>query len=145
MQERTRHRASAICVHKHKVLCVRLLEPKTGRCMVWLPGGEIEAGETVAAAAVRETREETGYTVTVDAARALPVPYTFQWNGRRVPCHTTFFPADLTPPDQQPDVVDDEAINLGPVWLDRSGLHDPALFHPDILAMIRSLLPAELL
>jgi mutator protein MutT len=49
----------AVARHRGELLLVRRgQEPETGR---WsLPGGRLEPGETVAAAVVRELREETG-------------------------------------------------------------------------------------
>ena len=54
----------AVCVHRGELLLVqRGTEPERGR---WsLPGGRVEAGETVADALRREVREETGLVVEV--------------------------------------------------------------------------------
>jgi 8-oxo-dGTP pyrophosphatase MutT (NUDIX family) len=44
----------------------RILMEKRRDCGLWgTPGGKIEPGESVAAAAIRETREETGLTIEV--------------------------------------------------------------------------------
>ena len=50
------------------VLLIRFVVPREdGKFVLWaLPGGEIEAGETEAAAAVRELREELGIEVAVE-------------------------------------------------------------------------------
>lgn len=55
-----------VCVHEGRLLVVeRAHDPGAGR---WsLPGGRVEAGETLAAAVVRELREETGLAVDVGA------------------------------------------------------------------------------
>lgn len=51
------------------LLCRRAIEPRYG---YWtLPAGFMENGETTADAAVRETLEEAGATVTIDAAFAM--------------------------------------------------------------------------
>jgi 8-oxo-dGTP pyrophosphatase MutT (NUDIX family) len=51
-------RSSAIILHQHHLLLIRRLKP--GRDYYVFPGGHIEAGETAAAACIREVQEETG-------------------------------------------------------------------------------------
>ena len=52
----------AVLIHQGKVLLIkRGKEPLRGRWVV--PGGTVEAGETLEQALVREVREETGLTV----------------------------------------------------------------------------------
>jgi 8-oxo-dGTP diphosphatase len=52
----------AVVLHERRVLLVkRARPPLAGRWLV--PGGRVEAGETLAAAVVREVREETGLDV----------------------------------------------------------------------------------
>lgn len=51
------------------LLCRRAIEPRTG---YWtLPAGFMENGETTAQAALRETREEAGADIAIDAAFAI--------------------------------------------------------------------------
>ncbi len=58
-QERPGCAALAVLLREERVLLVRRANPPDAGC--WgFPGGRIEWGETIAAAAVRELREETG-------------------------------------------------------------------------------------
>src|SRR5690606_29243378 len=61
-----RLRASTVCVNDSALLCVRLRDPSSGVVRLFVPGGAVDAGETPAQAAARETHEETGYAVEVD-------------------------------------------------------------------------------
>lgn len=54
-----------------------LVLERPGRSEVRLPKGHVEAGETVAQAAVREVQEETGYADVVIAADLGSVTHTF--------------------------------------------------------------------
>ena len=90
-----RTRASVVCRHDGRLLTVGAIEPASGRKLLILPGGLIEPGEAPAAAAARETLEETGYRVVVDPASELVFDYTFAWGGRDVLCRTHFFRARL--------------------------------------------------
>jgi tRNA(adenine34) deaminase len=90
-----RTRASVVCLHDDCLLTVGAIEPASGRKLLILPGGLIEPGEAPAAAAARETLEETGYRVDVERASELVFDYTFAWGGRDIPCRTHFFRARL--------------------------------------------------
>ena len=59
MTDDLRDRASCVLVRDGKLLLVRADEPT-----YMLPGGGVDPGETVAAAAIRELREETGLVAT---------------------------------------------------------------------------------
>ncbi len=64
--ERNRPVAAAVVVRDGRVLMVRRRVPE-GRLRWQFPAGKIEAGESAAAAAVRETEEETGLVVVATA------------------------------------------------------------------------------
>ena len=67
-------RATVVCVHKGTLLLVKQTFADMGR--FWsLPGGKVEAGETLAEAAIRETKEETG--ITVALGRVLYISQRF--------------------------------------------------------------------
>ena len=46
---------------ERRVVCVRQYRPGPGRVVLSIPGGLVDEGESVAEAAARELREETGY------------------------------------------------------------------------------------
>lgn len=54
--------ASVIVIQDHKVLMVQEGKDNYGQLHTWnLPAGHVELGESIAEAAVREAREESGY------------------------------------------------------------------------------------
>ena len=73
-----RRRAGVIIIHDGKVLLMRRY--KYGRHYYVVPGGGVEEGETLAEAAIREVKEETGLDVTI--ARKL-----CEFNSRGQPEH----------------------------------------------------------
>jgi 8-oxo-dGTP pyrophosphatase MutT (NUDIX family) len=138
--EMTRIRASVVCADAGALLCVRLRDPVNGASRLFVPGGEVEPGESPAAAAARETREETGYDVRVDAGSERVVRYPFRWAGREVDCTTHFFRAVLRSPRDAPGVVRPDAIQEAVVWVPLADVATELGFHAPILAAVRSLL-----
>ena len=74
-----RVRVGAIVVHEGCILLVN--HRRLGRSYWVLPGGALEAGESLAACAEREVREETG--LEVQAGRFLYLVETFPSDGAR--------------------------------------------------------------
>ena len=55
---RKRERTGVICLEAGQLLAIELEDPPTRRRCWSFPGGKVEAGETPAAGAIRETRED---------------------------------------------------------------------------------------
>lgn len=112
----TRLRASTVCVHDGKLLTVRLRDVVSGVERLFPPGGAVDAGETPAEAAVRETREETGYEVRLTGAERV-FHYPFQWAGKWYDCTTHFFRAELVDPAAEPAEAERDDMHQGVVWV----------------------------
>ena len=136
-----RVRSSAVVRQGDALLTVRAIDPTSGRSYLFLPGGAIEAGETAAAAAERETLEETGYRVRAEVPAATVVrDYTFDWAGRPVACRTTFCRASLVEPHAAPAAVHDADYLHGVHWLSVSAVDEAFDYHPVIRDAVRELL-----
>jgi tRNA(adenine34) deaminase len=92
-------------------------DPRTRVVRLFVPGGAIEAGETAMLAAARETLEETGYRVRVDAESEVVAHYPYEWDGILMQITTHFFRGSLLDPDLGPAAVDDANYHEGVVWL----------------------------
>jgi tRNA(adenine34) deaminase len=127
-----RARSSTACIHSGTVLTVRLEDPGSGRIYLFPPGGGIEEGETPAAAAIRETYEETGYRVSVEEESEIVFHYPFTWGGIVYQCTTHLFRAQLITPFDRPEEVKMEDFHRGIEWvpllrLDAVFDYDPAI------------------
>ncbi|MCB0406281.1 MAG: NUDIX hydrolase [Bdellovibrionales bacterium] len=131
-----RLRASTVCVVAGRVLLVQLRDPKTGIVRLFPPGGAVEAGETPAETAVRETLEETGYKVRVQGAARVD-HYPFVWAGTEYDCETHFFRADLAEPD--PVSVRKDPVVVGAEWVPLSGLSAALDFDQNIRESVLAL------
>ncbi|KAF0207602.1 MAG: hypothetical protein FD171_1661 [Actinobacteria bacterium] len=83
---RPRVRVAAVVVIDGKILLVR--QRRTGEPYYLLPGGGVDAGETLAEALTREVREETGLDVAL--ARPLFISDTIEPGGTRHVVNITF-------------------------------------------------------
>jgi 8-oxo-dGTP pyrophosphatase MutT (NUDIX family) len=95
----------------------------------YLPAGRVEAGETLTAAALRETLEEAGVPIVLDGVLRIehsPLP-----TGTRVRVFFTAHPADDTPPKSKPD---DES--LGAAWISLDELGAYPLRGPEVVTIL---------
>ena len=89
--------AGGVVLRPQDVLLIRVSDTK-GRPVWSFPKGRLDAGETAAQAAVREVREETGWSCRIDADLSM-TEYWFQREGRRFRKTVVWFkmaPLELT-------------------------------------------------
>jgi tRNA(adenine34) deaminase len=137
-----RLRACALCVVDKNLLMVRLEDPVSKRLYLFPPGGGIEAGESPASAAERETTEETGYRVRVDPASESILHYPFHWGGKIYQCTTHFFLAKLAD-NRPPSAVTDEEFHRGVVWFPISELRQELAYHPQLAEAVVKILASS--
>jgi tRNA(adenine34) deaminase len=135
-----RERTSVIVLHKNKILGFHAVDPTSQVPYFFLPGGGIEQGETLVAAAERECFEETGYKVQVLADTAFERKYDFFWNGESYACKTTFFVAELVDAHQTAAAIAEPAYHKGVAWLEASKVREIFAYQSDILWAVQKLL-----
>jgi 8-oxo-dGTP pyrophosphatase MutT (NUDIX family) len=138
-----RERASSVCVRESKLLCVRLRDPTTRVLRLFVPGGAIEPNETAEQAAIRETHEETGYTVVRAGTDLRIARYPFVWNGQTFAVTTHFVPVRLLDPCATASEVHDASYHEGVIWLALADVPAAFAFQQDMLAAVQSLLAAR--
>jgi len=134
-----RVRASAVCRHHDRLLTVRAIDPVSKQNYLFLPGGGVELNELHAAAAVRETLEETGYRITV-VGRPLVLAYRFIWSGKPFDCLTSFFRGEFVDPEASPvATLDDDPSLHGIDWVPIDQIDEVFAYHDAILEAVRKL------
>lgn len=128
-----RHRSSVIVIHENKILGFHAVDPHNRKKYFFMPGGQIDAGETPEQAAVRETFEETGYKIRLLPNLELRRRYDFEWNGKINPCDTHFFVGILDEKWHDPRPVQDANYNKGTEWISLSDASKIFNYHPDIM------------
>jgi 8-oxo-dGTP pyrophosphatase MutT (NUDIX family) len=135
-----RERVSVVCVYDHKILVFVAIDPTSGKRYYFLPGGGLEEGETEVACGIRETVEETGYRVIVEADSRLSKNYLFHWNGQHYDCVTHFYRGHLAEIYRPPKAVVDQDYNKGAVWMPVSKIHVIFDYSPEIHDAVEALI-----
>ena len=105
---------ATVVVRDGKLLCVE--ERANGALVINQPAGHLEPDESLIEAAVRETREETGWNV-----RVTHIVDAYQWKANETGRHYLRFAFAAEPLDQIPDARLDEGI-VRALWLDPAEL-----------------------
>jgi 8-oxo-dGTP pyrophosphatase MutT (NUDIX family) len=132
-----RKRVSVIVVKDDQVLGFRAEDPYSGKKYVFIPGGLIEKSESPEEAAVRETKEETGYEIALDPDFQAIERYKFEWDGRLHDCQTWYFRGKLSPSTQTPSVVSDAPYHQGVIWIPIQDISSVFGYHNAILRPIK--------
>ena len=105
---------ATLVVRDGRLLCVE--ERANGHVVINQPAGHLEPNESLVEAAVRETREETGWNV-----RITHLVGAYQWKAEETGRHYLRFAFAAEPLDQIPDARLDEGI-VRALWLDPAEL-----------------------
>lgn len=132
-----RKRVSVIVIQNGRVLGFRAQDPANQKRYIFLPGGKIEAGETIEQAAIRETQEETGYQIKIESGFTKLERYNFAWNGACHDCQTWYLQGVLAPLSQAPPPVIDADYNQGVQWTDIDDVPNIFGYHAAILRPIQ--------
>lgn len=135
---KSRVRTSVVLVHNDRLLSFLAVDPSSQREYYFLPGGGIEAEETAPEAAARETLEETGFHVRIDADSAIDREYFFYWDGTDYDCLTLFYWARLHSPLQSP--VNDQDYNKGVAWVPLAEVKEKFGYNAEIISAIEELI-----
>lgn len=133
----SRTRASVVVVKNNRLLTFKAVDPSNGKNYLFLPGGAVESDETAPEAAARETMEETGYQVQIDALSAIDREYFFEWKGQTFDCLTIFYRGDLISPFASP--VSDADYNHGVEWIELERIPEAFAYSSEIRSAIQEL------
>lgn len=135
-----RVRTSVVCLESNRILAFKAIDPTSQKHYLFLPGGKIEEGESAEQAAIRETREETGYEVDLIDGWMQLKNYLFDWDGAAHNCSTYFYIGRLKDKNELPHAVNDAAYNKGVCWVPVDEAEHAFSYHPVIqLAVMQAL------
>ncbi len=138
MEKSRRDRVSVVVVHNNQILGFHAEDPHNRKKYFFLPGGLIEPGESPAEAALRETLEETGYTIKLIEGISAERRYDFEWNGRMNDCVTLFLAGRLL--NEEAEKVDDAPYHRGVEWVPIERVRTVFSYHKDILEPIEEII-----
>ena len=141
MSENVRKRVSVVVVKGDKVLGCHFVDPYSHQKLFFLPGGQMEAGETVEDTGIRETLEETGYEIKIHDEPRVFRKYQFEWNGNINNCETWYLVGELL--SDKAHEVNDADYNKGADWVPLSELEKYFGYHKDILEPVQQLTGIE--
>jgi 8-oxo-dGTP pyrophosphatase MutT (NUDIX family) len=127
-----------ICRRGDAILTVRATDPVTRETFLFLPGGAIEAGETPAVAAVRETLEETGYAIAT-VGEPVVLDYQYPWAGKLYDCRTFFFRAQVIDANALPMQVTDSFVE-SVEWVAVDDVEQVFVYHAEIRRIVKSMI-----
>lgn len=138
MAEGIRKRVSVVVVHEGKILGFHAVDPHSQKEYFFLPGGKIEEGEVYTSTAIRETLEETGYSITLLENIETCRKYVFKWNGKDYHCETWYLAGTLE--SVESEEVNDALYNKGPDWVPVDEVETFFSYHKDVLEPIQEIL-----
>lgn len=134
-----RERTSAVVVAENKILTFFAVDPFSGQEFYFLPGGKIEASETIQDCAKRECLEETGYHVVPEDFHVTS-EYDFTWNNQNHWCRTHFLKAELKGDIKAPKPVQDAAYNKGIRWIPKDDFSSYFRYNESVFESIKKLI-----
>jgi probable phosphoglycerate mutase len=134
-----RERTSSVVLRDTQLLTFFAVDPHSGQEYHFLPGGKIEAGESVENCLYRETLEETGYGIR-PTDQTLLVEYDFRWDNEDFWSRTHFARGDLIDSSAEPKPVFESSYNKGVRWLPVGKIDDHFSYSEAILETLRILI-----
>lgn len=138
MEKQHKLRTSVVCIKNNALLTFVGIDPVTKKRIIFHPGGKPNKDETLVDCAQRETFEETGYKVSVNAEVIIVKNYDFVWNGVIYDCETHFYYANLL--DESQSEIYDTEYNQGVFWCPLSELSQHFNYCIPILEATREIL-----